>query len=55
MVFADNGSLIFSGKSNKVEKVIQPGNYEFFLHFFAIVSEKGCDNIDFSLDYFPIN
>lgn len=55
MTFADNGSLIFSGKSNKVEKVIQPGNYEFFLHFFAIVSEKGCDNIDFSLDYFPIN
>ena len=53
--FADNGNIIFSGKSNKVERIIQPGNYEFFLHFFGIVSEKGTDNVDFSLDYFPLN
>ena len=53
--FADNCNIIFSGKSNKVERIIQPGNYEFFLHFFGIVSEKGTDNVDFSLDYFPLN
>ena len=55
MSFSECSNLIFSGRNNKIERIIQPGNYEFFLHFFAIVNEKGGENIDFSLDCFPLN
>lgn len=39
--FSKSKNLLFSTKSPRVEKVIEPGQYEFFLHFYLLADESG--------------
>lgn len=52
--FPDSNSVIFSSKCSKIEKIVQPGCFEFLIHFFPLY-DKGNENVDFNLDYYPTN
>jgi hypothetical protein len=39
--FSKSKNLIFSTKTAKVEKVIMPGKYDFYMHFYLLTDETG--------------
>lgn len=42
-------------KKNKIEKIVNSGSDEFFLHFYLLADGKGTEGIDFNLEYSPVN
>ena len=51
--FKENEGVLFSGGVGKVEKIIQPGKYEAFLHLFSFI-EEGNKTIDFNIEYYAL-
>ena len=51
--FSKSKNLLFSTKTSKVEKVqyikyqiVNPGQYEFFMHFYLLVDDYGSKNVE---------
>eukprot|EP00340_Litonotus_pictus_P004981 CAMPEP_0170517410 /NCGR_PEP_ID=MMETSP0209-20121228/3415_1 /TAXON_ID=665100 ORGANISM="Litonotus pictus, Strain P1" /NCGR_SAMPLE_ID=MMETSP0209 /ASSEMBLY_ACC=CAM_ASM_000301 /LENGTH=788 /DNA_ID=CAMNT_0010802657 /DNA_START=138 /DNA_END=2504 /DNA_ORIENTATION=+ len=42
--FSKAKNLLFSTKTSKVEKVISPGQYDFFMHFYLLADDTGRNN-----------
>ena len=42
--FSKAKNLLFSTKVSKVEKIIQPGKYDFFMHFYLLSDDTGRNN-----------
>ena len=46
---------IYSVGKNKIEKIVQPNKYEFFTHVFPLPNSDMNNELEFSVEYFPIN
>lgn len=54
--FSKAKDLLFSIKSGRVEKVIPPGHYDFFMHFYLLTDENGTNNnnLDYDMQVTPV-
>ena len=46
---------IYSAGKNKIEKIVQPNKYEFLTHVFPIPNNEMNNELEFSIEYFPLN
>ena len=46
---------IYSAGKNKIEKIVQPNKYEFFTHIFPLPNTDMNNELEFSIEYFPLN
>jgi hypothetical protein len=46
---------IYSAGKNKIEKIVQPNKYEFFTHVFPIPNNEMNNELEFNIEYFPLN
>ena len=46
---------IYSYGKNKIEKIVQPNKYEFFTHVFPFPNNDMNNELDFNIEYFPLN
>ena len=55
--FKEAKNIIFSEDINQIEKVVKPGKYELFTNIFYFDNNEdgGSDNIDFNVEYYPVN
>lgn len=54
--FSKAKNLLFSTKSSKVEKIISPGQYDFFMHFYLLDDNSGRndENLNYNMIISPI-
>ena len=54
--FSKAKNLLFSTKTAKVEKIIPPGQYDFFMHFYLLSDDTGKnnDNLNYNMIITPI-
>ena len=50
-----NENNIYSAGKNKIEKIVQPNKYEFFTHVFPLPNNDMNNELEFSIEYFPVN
>ena len=46
---------IYSYGKNKIEKIVQPNKYEFFTHVFPFPNNDMNNELEFNIEYFPLN
>ena len=46
---------IYSAGKNKIEKIVQPNKYEFFTHVFPLPNNDINNELEFSVEYFPLS
>lgn len=54
--FSKAKNLLFSTKTAKVDKIIPPGQYDFFMHFYLLADESGknMENLNYNMIVNPI-
>lgn len=54
--FSKARNLLFSTKTPKVEKIIPPGQYDFFMHFYLLSDETGknSENLNYNMVISPV-
>lgn len=54
--FSKAKNLLFSTKTPKVEKIIAPGQYDFFMHFYLLADETGknTENLNYNMIITPV-
>ena len=54
IIFRSENNIYSAGK-NKIEKIVQPNKYEFLTHVFPLPNTDMNNELEFSIEYFPIN
>ena len=52
--FKSENNIYIYGK-NKIEKIVQPNKYEFFTHVFPFPNNDMNNELEFNIEYFPLN
>ena len=52
--FKEYDNIIFNGNNSCVEKIVQPGKYEFYLHLFYFNENDNINDLKFEIEYYLI-
>ena len=52
--FKEYDNIIFSGNNSRVEKIVQPGKYEFYLHLFYFNEKVDINDLICEVEYYLI-
>lgn len=54
--FSKAKNLLFSTKISRVEKILPPGQYDFFMHFYLLADDTGRnnENLNYNMVITPI-